>query len=219
MKFTEASPQPILSEKTLEEIKIKCCFVTSFERAREIYSQVEKLSQNGVDFYDKVAQIEFKFAPNCDYPLDSRTILHIPGWVRELACEAVFVNRLDSHLTLPRLIVDSLSKAPIDLKRDFAANIVLIGGGFMLTGFKNRLADEIKSLVSQDGGKLLPFAKVAYHKPPSHDNYTAWLGAAIFGSLDILDLYAVHLNKFKETQKLPDWFQITPSHKSDMLSI
>lgn len=224
MKFSEVSPQPELTERVLEDIKLKCCFVTTLERSQRIFSAIEAKQLGSVDFYGHLGEIDFQFAPDCDFPLDSCSILHVPGWLRELACEVLFVNRVDSQLTLPRLILSTLAKAPVDLKRDLASNIVLIGGGFMLPGCKSRLADEIKSILENSNDpdefdKRLPFKKVAYHRPPALDNYTAWLGAAIFANLEVLDLYSIHNAKFKETQKLPDWFQVTASHKSEMLSI
>ena len=44
--------------------------------------------------------------------------------------------------------------------------------------------------------------------PPSLENYTAWLGGAIFGALDILDSYSIQNSKYKEMAGIPDWFTI-----------
>lgn len=223
-RFSEASPEPVLSERVLEDIKLKCCFVTPMERARKIYEAIgAKKFASGTDFYAHLDDLkEFEFAPGCDYPLDSRSILHVPGWLREMACEVLFVNHVDRERTLPHLLLSTLAKAPVDLKRDLAANIVLLGGGFMIPGAKSRLADEIKALIadpSEPYASQLAFHRVGFHRPPAHDNYTAWLGGAIFATLDVLDLYSIHNNKFKEIQQLPDWFQLTPGPKSDMTSI
>ena len=63
----------------------------------------------------------------------------------------------------------------------------------------------------------LAFKSLAFHQPPSQDNYTAWLGGAIFGSLDILDNYSIHNSKYKDLDKIPDWFNITAPTNSSVL--
>lgn len=198
--FSSLSNRPTLPEDVLEDIKLKCCFVTSFARAQKIYEEMEIKK---TDLYDN---LEFKFAPECDYPIDSM-ILHIPGYVREMACEIFFKNDIDSDQCLQNLIIDTLLKTPIDLKKEFASNLVLAGGGCMLSGLKARLVKEINLLI-ETKSNVFPSFKLSYHKTPSHENYTAWLGASIFGSLDILDNYSIQNSSYKELERLPDWFSI-----------
>ncbi|RNA03717.1 actin-related 10 [Brachionus plicatilis] len=198
--FSSLSSRPALTESVLEDIKLKCCFVTSFDRAQKIYQEMELKKT------DSFAGLEFEFAPDCDYNLDS-LIMHIPGQVREMACEIFFKNEIDPDQCLQHLILDTLSKAPMDLKREFASNVVLAGGGCMLDGLKPRLVKEINFLL-QKCPSVFSAQKLSYHKSPSHENYTAWLGAAIFGSLDVLDFYSIQNSRYKELKKLPDWFTI-----------
>jgi len=49
---------------------------------------------------------------------------------------------------------------------------------------------------------------IGFHTPPSLENYTAWLGGAIFGALDILDSYSIQNSKYKDIKAIPDWFTI-----------
>jgi actin-related protein 10 len=195
VKFCELVVQPVLDEKILEDIKLKCCFVTSFERSRQFYAELGAKKLNLLADSDAFTKVtDFKFAPDCDYPLSNNLILHIPGYVREMTLEALFVNHIDSNLTIPNLILDTLLKCPIDLKKDMASNVVLIGGNFMLSGFKHRLVSELDYLLNDDAqlyAKEFSFRKLKFHQPPAHDNYTAWLGASIFGTLEILDLYSI----------------------------
>lgn len=216
IRFSELSPKPALKEKVLEDIKLRCCFVTPMQRSR---AYADECARAGVE-HDAYGKVNFKLAADCDYPLENNLILHIPGYVRELTCDVLFTNRVDETLTLPHLILDTLVKCPIDLKKELAANIVLIGGTCMLAGFKHRLVDELNRLINHPDlaySRLLAFKTFAFHQPAAFDNYTSWLGGSIFGSNEALDLYSIHGAKYKESQKLPDWFQV--NYKSDMVQI
>ena len=66
----------------------------------------------------------------------------------------------------------------------------------------------------------MAFKEFKYHIPPALDNYTAWLGGAIFGHLEILDAYSISQSKYKEYvlyDTLPDWFTI--NLKNEMVQI
>ena len=87
-----------------------------------------------------------------------------------------------------------------------------MGGTCMLAGFKNRLVNELNHLIndsSQEYSKKLAIRNFSFHVPPSQDNYTGWLGGAIFGALDTLDNYSIQNSKYKDNEKIPDWFNIT----------
>jgi actin-related protein 10 len=196
------------SEQILEDIKLRCCFVTPFERSQQYFAEIESKNLP----LDTFTGLDFKFAPDCDYNLPNNYILHVPGFVREMTLDFLFVDKVDSNNTIPNLILDTILKSPIDLRREFAENIVLIGGTCMLLGFKPRLVSEINWLLNNHEvySKSFHFKAFKYHVPPCHDNYTAWLGGAIFGSLDNLDYYSIPNAKYKEIQKLPDWFTLYP---------
>ena len=199
--------RPTIEESILEDIKLRCCFVTSFARAQKIYQEMERKNT------DLLNELEFEFAPECDYNIANLTI-HLPGYVREMAFEIFFRNEIDKDQSLQHLIIDTLTKAPIDLRKDFAYNVVFAGGGCMLNGLKARLVNEINFLLETNSGI---FSKLSYHNTPCHENYTAWLGAAIFGSLDILDYYSIQNSRYKELDRIPDWFTI--EIKNDLVQI
>jgi len=207
--FSQSKTQLKLTEEILEDIKIRCCFVTSFERSRAYNKEIQEKKLE----YGTTDGLAFKFAPELDYNLDDNVLMHIPGFVREMAFECLFIDPIDSEQTLPNLILNTILKCPIDYKKNLAENLVLIGGGCMLTGFKSRLVNEINYLLNGQYSEKFTIRKLMYHVPPSKENYTAWLGASIFGSLDILDSKSILSLKYKEIEKLPDWFQISPKRE------
>ncbi len=220
--FSYIQPQPDLPENVLEDIKLRCCFVTSFDRSRQIQNELDAKNITNYDDYNK---LEFKFAPDCEYNLVDNLILTIPGYLRETIFEIMFIDRDEGSQTIENLILDTIIKCPIDLRKEMISNIVLIGGTCMLNGFKHRLVNELNFLIKQsDSGKYgqdyfnsLPFKELRFHVPPSHDNYTAWLGGAIFGALETLDLYSISNAKYKESETLSDFFTI--NSKDEMVQI
>jgi actin-related protein 10 len=204
----------ILSEDTLEDIKLRCCFVSPFDRIQKYYDEIEKKKLSG-DVLP--ADFEFKFASDCKYTLPNNFILSIPGFVRELALEFLFRGPVDPNHTITCLILDTILNSPIDYRKDFMKNIVFTGGTCMLFGFKNRLVAELNHAVSNS----TRYAKHFYHKqfkfyePPCHDNHVAWLGGSIFGSMESLDYYSILNSKYKDIQKLPDWFMFYQKNSTD----
>ena len=68
-------------------------------------------------------------------------------------------------------------KAPIDLRKPLAENIVVIGGTALLKGFKHRLLSEVRHLSSTPYYKnLLSVNKFKIHTPLAKENYIAFLG-------------------------------------------
>ena len=235
---TAAATVVSIDERHIEDIKVRCCFVTSMERSRAIYHQLRALTgtESGVVPLDAVSDDDWrrlasssgdlKLAPDCEYALNDEQTLVIPGHVRELALDVMFVGGRDS--SVHGLLVDALCGAPLDLRRQLIDNIVLIGGTCMLAGFKQRLLDEFK-LAIRDTPQLANLEKqseeeekkkdpeqkkkhIRVHVPPSHENCTAWLGASIYATLDTLDAYSLSGGSFADmAEKLTDCFAIPPS--------
>jgi actin-related protein len=51
-----------------------------------------------------------------------------------------------------------------------------VGGVTMMPGFKSRLAQELKSLLSQPKYASFKISKFKLHQPPAKPNITTWLG-------------------------------------------
>ncbi|KAF8312521.1 actin-like ATPase domain-containing protein [Clavulina sp. PMI_390] len=83
-------------------------------------------------------------APNA---IVSRATLTIPGWVRERAAEMLFDSGDLDESGCAELILDSLLKTPVDLRKELAGSIVVSGGTSMLPGFITRLHMEIIRLL------------------------------------------------------------------------
>ncbi|EEB13670.1 conserved hypothetical protein [Pediculus humanus corporis] len=148
-----------LTEKQLEDIKVRLCFVTTFERAQQILE-------------NKVLTPP----PSVEYRINGTELLTIPGKVRETAFEVLFDLDAD-EISLPTMILNSLVECATDMRKSLSESILLIGGTASTLGIKSRMLAELKSLI-----KMPKYSKKLYvddfkmHESPSHENYTAWLG-------------------------------------------
>lgn len=169
-------PVEQLDTVTLEDIKVRCCFVAPFQRSEILM----KHSRN------PTLPVEGSPLP-VNYPLDGKRLLQISGVVREAAYQVLFEER-GSDPSLPKMVLDSILSCPLDSRRALASNIVLIGGTVMAPGFKHRLSEELKSLLTSNYYKRRFFIdKLLFHTLPCKENYASWLGGAIFGSTEAVN--------------------------------
>jgi actin-related protein 10 len=79
-------------------------------------------------------------------------VIRIPAWIRERASEILFNPTIsqariekeeEESLSIPEVILESLLKLPIDLRRPIIRNLVVSGGSAMLPGFLSRLKSEL----------------------------------------------------------------------------
>lgn len=187
-----------LKESVFEDIKVRTCFVTTVERGQKIQEDdASKKSSSNV-------QVELPIPPpDIQYPLDGERILTIPGSLREWATEILFEQDGEEQ-NIATIILDSILKCPTDIRRALAENIIIMGGTAMLPGFKHRLLMEIKLLLTQKRYSNLPIKSIKFHNPPSKENYTAWLGAAIFGATDAISKRSISREQFNQ-HGISDW--------------
>lgn len=179
--------EDILTEKVIEDIKVRTCFVTKQSRAIA-YKNSETLQP----------------CPDVEYPVEGADVIKIPGLLRETAFEVLFPEDND-HLGLPYIIIDAILKCPVDARKDLAENILLIGGTASVMGIKPRLRDELMKLIQSDYYKeRLYINEVKFHSPPSKPNFTAWLGASIYSATDLISNSITRENYLKNP-KIPDW--------------
>lgn len=194
----ESNEKPVaqLDTLTLEDIKIRCCFVAPFERRCLLTENALKS-----DTIVEGSPLPVK------YPIDGSKSLVIQGIVRECAFEVLFEDN-GHDPSLPKTILDALLLCPLDWRRQLANNILLIGGSVMAPGFKHRLNEELKCLLSTDAyrGKLF-INSFAFHSPPCKENYTAWLGGAIFGSTEAVNSRQITRDEYEKKGDLllKDW--------------
>lgn len=187
-----------LTEKLIENIKVKTCFITTYDRAQQI-----RKALNHAD------AIKPESPPGVDYPMDGKLILHIPGKMREQTCELLF-ERGDDDDCIASLIIQAINKCPIDSRKEMAENIVLLGGTCMLAGFKGRLLNELKGISGEDKYKGM-FQNYSFkiHTPPCQENVAGWLGGAIFGAVDVvLSMRSTPREQYIATHRVPDWSEI-----------
>lgn len=189
-----------LTADVLEDIKVRCCFVTNLERAKKIHE---------VTMFGAESQNLPPPPPGVQYPLDGGNVLHVDGKIREHACEVMF-EQDNEQQSITTLLLDAILECPLDMRLQLAENIVITGGTAMLPGFLHRIQLELYDLLKQPRySNKLAIKKFKFHQPPAKANYTAWLGGALYGALETLPNKSVGREAYAETGKLPDWCTIT----------
>jgi len=74
-----------------------------------------------------------------------------------------------------QVIVDSINRVDLDLRKNLFSNIVLSGGSTLCTGFGDRLLNEVKKLAIKD-------VKIRIYAPPER-KYSTWIGGSILAGL------------------------------------
>lgn len=177
-----------ISEQILEDIKVRCCFVTNEERAQEFTK----------------TKSEIEPCPSVKYQLEGVKSLTIPGKVREMAFE-IFFEEDNEFQCIPTMILDAILNVNVDLRLKLAENIVIIGGTAMTPGLKARIKHELYKQLKSTRYEKLKITKFKFHTPPSKDNYTAWLGAAIYGCTEVLSMKGLTRENYLKENRLPDW--------------
>lgn len=179
--------EEILTERVVEDIKVRTCFVTKQSRA---------LAHRKNE--------ELQACPDVDYPVDGSDVIKIPGHLREFAFEVLFPEDND-HLGLPYIIIDAIIKCPVDARKELAENILLIGGTSTTMGMKPRLRDELRTLIKSEYYKeRLYIDDVKFHNAPAKPNFTGWLGGSIYSATDLISNSITRENYLKHP-KIPDW--------------
>lgn len=141
---------------------MRCCFVTTHERAKEFSKSNPQIS----------------VCPDVTYPINGSKTITVSGNIRETAFE-VFFEEDNDHQCLSTMILDAILKVNVDLRISLAENIILVGGSVMTEGFKARLRNELDKQLKKERYNKLKITKFKFHCPLSKDNYTAWLGGKI----------------------------------------
>ncbi|XP_065337100.1 actin-related protein 10 [Cloeon dipterum] len=193
--YLKAKPLP---NSTVEDIKVRGCFVTKLDRAQMIQASVKEPSVSAPTP-----------PPDLPYPLGGDRSITIPGTSRELAYEVLF--ELDNDLmSIATMILDAILKCPLDTRVSLAENILLIGGTSMALGLKARLQQELLDLlVTPQYIKKLALKKFCFHNPPAKENYVAWLGGAIMGATNSIVKRSVTREDYLRVPKIPDWADLS----------
>ena len=189
-----------LTEKTLEDIKVRLCFVTEATRGHQIHQiNQDASSVSGLSSFLK------KSVPPTDFILSGDTVLKIDGQVREGVCEVLFERDAD-RLSIPAMLLDALISSPLDTRKELAGNIIMIGGTTMQLGFKARVFQELKLLMEEQNYKeRLKITDFKLHVPLGQANYASWVGASIFGATDAISTRSFTREQFNKEKAVPDW--------------
>ncbi|CAG9763009.1 unnamed protein product [Ceutorhynchus assimilis] len=175
-----------LPEQILEDIKVRCCFVTKKSRTKSA---------------------DIVPPPDVKYPYKGAQTLTVTGKVRETAFEVLYEEDND-HLCLSTMILDALLKVDINLRHSLTQNVFLIGGTTMTIGFKARLKEELLSQLKNEQYKMLNIKEFKFHVAPCKENYASWLGGSIYGATEFLNLKAVTKDFYLREKHLPDWINL-----------
>ncbi|TBU45685.1 actin-domain-containing protein [Dichomitus squalens] len=107
-----------------------------------------------------------------------RGTLIVPGWIRERAAEVLFEGGDVDESSVAEVILDTLLKVPVDLRKTLASTILVVGGTPMLPGFIPRLQAELTRAVSRTSNSSSSSAAPSRAgrprpRPAAYDKYAA----------------------------------------------
>ncbi|KAG0221565.1 actin-related protein [Mortierella sp. GBAus27b] len=114
------------------------------------------------------------------------------GAERFRAPEILFSPELigQEYQGIHQVIVDSISRSDMDLRKSLYTNIVLSGGSTLCKGFGDRLLQEVKKLALKD-------IKIKISAPPER-KYSTWIGGSILASLSTFKKMWVSAEDYQE---------------------
>lgn len=87
-----------------------------------------------------------------------------------------------------QVVVDSINRVDMDLRKTLYSNIVLSGGTTLCTGYGDRLLNEVKRM--KDG-------KIKIYAPPER-KYSTWIGGSILAGLNTFKKMWVSAEEYQE---------------------
>ncbi|KAG6821321.1 hypothetical protein H0H93_000182 [Arthromyces matolae] len=99
--------------------------------------------------------------------------LIIPGWIRERAADVLFEGGDVDEASVAEVILDSLLKVPVDLRKTLSSSILVSGGTSMLPGFIPRLHGEIIRVLTPVSTQSREPKRPNRPSPPQYDRYAS----------------------------------------------
>ncbi|KAJ1967527.1 centractin- actin- protein of the dynactin complex [Dispira parvispora] len=93
-----------------------------------------------------------------------------------------------------QILVDSIQKVDMDLRKPLYSNIVLSGGTTLCRGFGDRLLNEVRKLAVKD-------SKIKIYAPPER-KYSTWIGGSILASLSTFKKMWVSADEYQEDPEI-----------------
>jgi len=182
--------ESLLNEHVLEDIKIRTCFVNTFERVQT--KEKDTISP----------------PPSVEYAIcDDDAVICVPGTLRESVYELMF-EQSNERDSLPHLILRSILDCSRDVRRALVESIFVIGGGSMVMGLLPRLKAELQHLLANDNYYKERFhgeLEFKFYQPIGKQNFTAWLGGALCGATDLIQSRSLSKEAYLRHEHVPDW--------------
>ncbi|KDN34560.1 Actin-2, partial [Rhizoctonia solani AG-8 WAC10335] len=89
-----------------------------------------------------------------------------------------------------QVVVDSVNRVDLDLRKNLFTNIVLSGGSTLCKGFGDRLLNEVKKLALKD-------VKIKIYAPPER-KYSTWIGGSILAGLSTFKKMWISAEEYQE---------------------
>lgn len=122
---------------------------------------------------------------------DEGTVAQL-GTERHRAPELLFTPELVGleYAGVHQVVVDSIQRADLDLRKSLFGNVVLSGGGTLVKGFGDRLLHEVKKLALRE-------TKIRISAPPER-KYSTWIGGSILAGLSTFKKMWVSAEEYQE---------------------
>jgi len=126
-----------------------------------------------------------------DFKLPDGNIIKL-GAERFRAPEILFNPELigQEYAGVHQLVVDSINRADLDLRKSLFSNVVLSGGSTLTKGYGDRLLNEVKKLALKE-------IKIKIYAPPER-KYSTWIGGSILASLSTFKKMWVSAEEYQE---------------------
>jgi len=188
-----------LTENVIQDIALRCCFVTNINRGRELTQALSDPSNT-----TSLSSCLTHLAPLVTYPISGSQLLLVDGVTREGSAELLWTIDGDC-MSVASIVLDAIAASPVDCRKELAHSLLLVGGTTMMPGFKARLNQELKSLLATPKYEHMKISSFNAFKPPAQPNYTAWLGGAVFGATDVVVTRSLTREQYLKDPTVPDW--------------
>ncbi|KAH8926022.1 actin-like protein [Atractiella rhizophila] len=126
-----------------------------------------------------------------DFRLPDGNVVRL-GPERFRAPEILFNPELigQEYAGVHQVVVDSINRADLDLRKSLFSNVVLSGGTTLTKGYGDRLLNEVKKLALKE-------IKIKIFAPPER-KYSTWIGGSILGGLNTFKKMWVSAEDYQE---------------------
>jgi len=169
-----------ITQETLEEIKkTKCYVATDYQAEMKNRETAIWKNQNVIKYTLPDGHVITLSSERFECP--------------EIFFQPAFIGgSLSKHRSIAFYAYESLLAVNIDIRKDFAANVCLVGGSSLLNGFTERFSKELKSTVPYSMS-----TKIGIHAK-SRREFAGYTGMSIFSSLSLFKDLTISSEEYEE---------------------